>query len=1386
MPKRTRKNDDADYEPPLKLSKSIAVATPRKQIQHKLANRKRNTKIKYDNKQCARRYADAVDNDLRKAQRRESGRRRRQQQVHEPEVAFRKLRELQYMHTSWQAYCNSIIKNFQACAFCGKIVFGGKHAWHASAFSKIQPAPDSDAPILLYNPFLQDHVSTHDGLWWCCGSCKDRESREKKMYYNVKMWPSYLRNLLSLQPEQPLLLSVIKCGLRFTQRICGFLCINSFTQAPYLLGPLVKWQTGKQTMSVLPTALQDIITENISNNPIVRSYVTQLETANAPTFGVPIVNHECVQNIIAVQSARDPTRHQQVPGLQETGHTMEEGMNYHLRPANLSTFTDMDCMQESTNNFKTDQKYYAGDSILRSTRVTTRIEVDANGVDNEPTTSGAPRLTVENATCPFMFPNGIGWCDGKFMSMLQYIQLRMCQLFSAFTLCHAYVMILFQIYQVSTLLNNLSEARLESALHQYYKQHPNSKPIDAMRDVTKRTVPSKLVGSPSYHRRALQDLLAMVHDYGLPSFFLTLTSDEISESRWTEYDHLEDFLERFLHPSSWTQAPIECARLFHDRVTGFMENFILDDKNRVLGRVQHYVLRYESQHRGSLHAHILLWVHHDDIDSVAMEITAALPGPYLPSLENETEFVRFAVAPGGIEDQICSLVKRKQMHKCDHTINGCRARGKPCKYMFPFAPNLNGTVFEPKHGRYIYLRINEDDAYVVPYHPIILLLWQAHMNIQRITATQWSFYILKYTTKIEPHGSLHCDERACQALGLYGLSTHEQQLISAAILTKPVAPCEAALIMSGIPIISSDVKVFYVDTKPPAYREVYNVAGSSFTRQSISDVSKYLGRPKCLRLEGCNVSFKQYFMNYEVRTIGSKSAPRNSIFVDIDEFGQKVYKLQNPKCVRFTNYHPIHNTQAFFYNLLIMHEPFESEEDIAPTNGCYFMACCKRNIVLTPSCLERVIQKFCDYNLYEETQLDGLVQSVSTNLANIHHLSLTQSSQGLDEHLPSVDPYTTLSNIQDIVNMQETLHIELNKTILPIPTIPPDLSVLSNEQLAPVRVIQEFLENRQLSPEPHVEPKLVVISGGPGTGKTFTANVLINHCVAAGFNVYTCATTGAAALRITAVSNMGSPTTVHSAMNLPTKGPLRPLQQNLLNQVDNKRDVRDNLVKSDLILCDEMSMLTNTLLQMMLHRTRMTTLANRKPKILVLVGDRSQLPPICIHCGKHAMDDKEELGDYSSDDDENENIANISISHVDKVEAENPICELCHIMYSSTMREAIQFDFTHVFRQSGDLPYLKFLNKVRVQKPTEKELQRVLKNCFRLYVTRRDVKQDLTVDSTFICTHYRDVLAYNDLMLNWMSANHSTVVTKVHKVGIDHNLTLDEQIELWRWFKSRR
>jgi hypothetical protein len=1358
-----------------KSKKSLVHVSKNKEYKRKHASRNGKTTKNTKNREYMRQYR---------------AKRNKQQndfQIAEPQIAFRSTSEVKQMRHNWERYCKSIITEFKACAFCGKVVYGGKHAWHSTSFSKVQPTEvNTDPPILLYNPFLQHNVTTNDGFWWCCGACSSKESREKRTFYNVKLWPTYVRNLLSLPPTQPLLLSVMKCGVRFAQRICGFLCTNSITQTPYLIAPLIKWPYSKSNTSTLPNALKEVLHYNLENNPIIRTYVTQIETEHAPDHGVPIIHHECIQDIVAKHTARDPTHHQQVPVLNRISHEMEHGMNFHSMPHGLSSFAEMDNLQESTNNFKVDQKYHAGNCVLRSNHCSVRVEVNANGVDQCPKNNTLPSLSVESATCPFLFPNGIGWCDGKYMSMVQYIKLRITQLFSAFTLCHVYVMIMFQIFQISILLNNLTEARLESDLKTYYKQHPESKPIDAMRQVTKRTIPSALVGSPAYHRKALQDLLAMVNEYGLPSFFLTLTSDELSEYRWTEYENLEDFLERYLNPSSWTDAPVECARLFHDRVEGFMHNFILDDKHRLLGRVLHYVTRYESQHRGSLHAHILLWVDERDIESVAMEITASYPGRVMPSLEDENKYIRIPPTPSSVEEHLYYLVARKQMHKCDYGPNGCCAKDKTCKYMFPSPPNLSGTIYNEQHGRYIYLRINSEDAYVVPYHPIILLLWNAHMNIQRITATQWSYYILKYTTKLEPHGALHCDERAAQSLGLHGLSKHEQQLISAAILTKPIAPCEAALIMSGIPIIHSDVSVVYVDTKPPEFSEVYNMAGGTFTRTSISHVSQYLGRPKCLKRGKENVSFKQYFVHYESRPPTAKFIPRNSELLETDEFQQKIYKLQHPRCVRFTNYHPVHHTQAFFYNILIHHSPFQSEEDIAPHNGCYFAAACARGIIMTTDCLERIIHQYCDYNLYEETQLDNLVQHVIQNLLGSQHLSLTPFSSAFDEHLPLTDTSTIIQNVHDILDIQQCVDIEIIDNPSTLQRTKPDLSMLSTEQLAPIKMVQEYLASRTLNAEPNLPPKLVVISGGPGTGKTFTSNKLIEYCVDLGYNVYTCATTGAAALRITATSNLGTPTTVHSAMQIPAKGPLRPLPVKLIpKNLISCRDVRRLLITADVILCDEMSMLTNALLQMMIHRVRMTTLENAKTKVLVLVGDRSQLPPVCLHCGKCVSTQDE--GEYHSDDeDEQQLLTSVQLTNKDIHEANEHICKLCHIMYSTTVQQATQFDFTHVYRQDGDLEYLQFLNIIRVREPTQQEITSVLKQRFRVYIKRSDVKTDLTPDTTFICTHYRDVVAYNELVLNWMSKNNSKIVGRIFYVEPHHNLTLDEQIQLKKWFKNRR
>ena len=56
---------------------------------------------------------------------------------------------------------------------------------------------------------------------------------------------------------------------------------------------------------------------------------------------------------------------------------------------------------------------------------------------------------------------------------------------------------------------------------------------------------------------------------------------------------------------------------------------------------------------------------------------------------------------------------------------------------------MSQVVFCRCTYRYIYPRHNEGDSMIVPYHPACLLCWGAHMNIQAVTNTAWSYYVLK-------------------------------------------------------------------------------------------------------------------------------------------------------------------------------------------------------------------------------------------------------------------------------------------------------------------------------------------------------------------------------------------------------------------------------------------------------------------------------------------------------------------------------------------------------------------------------------------------------------------------------------------------------------------
>jgi len=123
---------------------------------------------------------------------------------------------------------------------------------------------------------------------------------------------------------------------------------------------------------------------------------------------------------------------------------------------------------------------------------------------------------------------------------------------------------------------------------------------------------------------------------------------------------------------------------------------------------------------------------------------------------------------------------------------------------------------------------------------------------------------------------------------------------------------------------------------------------------------------------------------------------------------------------------------------------------------------------------------------------------------------------------------------------------------------------------------------------------VLVITGGPGTGKTTIINTIINLLESEGNEILLAAPTGRAAKRITEATGKEAQT-IHRLLEL------NYLNEGSKSQVFQKNE--DNPIEADVVIIDEASMvdilLINSLLKAILPGTR-----------LILVGDADQLPSV--------------------------------------------------------------------------------------------------------------------------------------------------------------------------------
>lgn len=270
-----------------------------------------------------------------------------------------------------------------------------------------------------------------------------------------------------------------------------------------------------------------------------------------------------------------------------------------------------------------------------------------------------------------------------------------------------------------------------------------------------------------------QDGLVYVRKYGCPDNFITFTCNP----NWKEIQEL------LLPGQTAVDRPDICARVFKQKLALLMKLIV---KDSLFGKVRCHLYTIEYQKRGLPHAHLLFWLlersRPEDIDSM---ICAEIPDPEL-------------------DPELYELVTRHMIHGPCGILNPkspCMVDGK-CSKKFPkqfcTETQTNEDGFpkyrrrSPEDGGFTFTKQvngNEcviDNRWVVPYNPVLLKIFRAHINVEWCHSVKCIKYVCKYVCKGPDQ--------------LAGEVRNERDEIECYINGRYISSCEAVWRILGFPI----------------------------------------------------------------------------------------------------------------------------------------------------------------------------------------------------------------------------------------------------------------------------------------------------------------------------------------------------------------------------------------------------------------------------------------------------------------------------------------------------------------------------------------------------------------------------------------------------------
>ena len=203
----------------------------------------------------------------------------------------------------------------------------------------------------------------------------------------------------------------------------------------------------------------------------------------------------------------------------------------------------------------------------------------------------------------------------------------------------------------------------------------------------------QIPGTPPYWQKFMYEVIAMVKQLGIPTWFMTLSCADL---RWPELFQIvgrtqgKNLSEEQVAALSYVERcqmlnanPVVVAKHFQHRVETFFSEVLLSNINPI-GKISYYALRIEFQMRGSPHLHALIWT------SDCPKLTSESKDAYVEYIDKH---VQANLPDENDEPELYEMIKMYQKH--NHSKTYRKYKNVSCRFNFGQFFTKQTIVAEP-------------------------------------------------------------------------------------------------------------------------------------------------------------------------------------------------------------------------------------------------------------------------------------------------------------------------------------------------------------------------------------------------------------------------------------------------------------------------------------------------------------------------------------------------------------------------------------------------------------------------------------------------------------------------------------------------------------------